>query len=440
MRTTPVIAIRLAALLLVTAAASAVHAEPAECLSPDPSAWPARSKPYFMVIADSSGSMNASVTGTNSCGLPNTRNGHLRCALRNMISAYAGLANFGLATYAVKQTGCDAACTTCVPSDLPGGTTGCGPGSGTTRAGANIVVPLLQDDYWSAPDPTNASSLLSWFDGSCTGDTELFIAGNTPLNGALRDMHRYLQTQWAFPGGVPTYATPLGTAAQGERACRKVNVILITDSDENCDPLSDAVAAAGQLFAGGVTVGGNTFPVRTWVINLAGGTPASLDQIAAAGGTTSAFFAANETALSQAFGNIVQGRLVPETCDNTDNDCNGCTDEGHNHYCDSFQTCCGWGTAVQRGTCLASYQASITPANPKGNTALLPCTTAVQSQAPTTWLCYDPADQCDNADNNCDGVIDERQLKCGTPLHCPAPEVCNGLDDDCDGLFDEGCP
>src|SRR4051812_18979739 len=32
-------------------------AEPAACLSPNPAAWPASSKPYFMIVVDTSGSM-----------------------------------------------------------------------------------------------------------------------------------------------------------------------------------------------------------------------------------------------------------------------------------------------------------------------------------------------------------------------------------------------
>ncbi len=36
------------------------------------------------------------------------------------------------------------------------------------------------------------------------------------------------------------------------------------------------------------------------------------------------------------------------------------------------------------------------------------------------------------------GQVDEGQLKCGFPLHCPQVEVCNGQDDNCDGLVDEG--
>ncbi|MCW5890491.1 MAG: hypothetical protein KIT14_08060 [bacterium] len=412
----PVFALVAAVVLVGTAHAQ----EPAACLSSDPASWPQPSKPYFLVIADSSASLTTAVAAANACGYPNTRLGHLRCALRNTINAYAGLANFGLATYASQQTGCDAGCGTCVTSDLPGGANGCGPGSGATRAGANIVVPIAQDDnLLTPPNPQNAPSFLAWFDNTCSGNTELYAGGNTPLNGALRDAYRYLSNQWTFPGGAPTFSTPLASAALGERACRPVQVVLVTDSDENCDPLADAVAAAQQLFATGITLGGNAFAVKTWVINFAGGTQAQLDQIAAAGGTGAALFAANEGQLTQALTAIVTGAIKRETCNNLDDDCNGCTDEGFGHFANQrpLGQCCAWANATQRTLCLNNFATSITAGTPKGNPALLPCTTAAQAQNPAQWLCYESPDGCDGIDNDADGLIDEDAV-CGPGQTC----------------------
>src|SRR5436309_2193683 len=85
-------------------------AEPPECLSSDPSQWPAPSRPYFMVGFDTSGSMTTAVNASNSCGYPNDRLGHGRCALKNTLLAYAGEANFGLSSYARVMTGCSATC------------------------------------------------------------------------------------------------------------------------------------------------------------------------------------------------------------------------------------------------------------------------------------------------------------------------------------------
>jgi hypothetical protein len=188
----------------------------------------------------------------------------------------------------------------------------------------------------------------------------------------------------------------------------------------------------------GVTVGGQTFNVRTYVVNYGGGNVVDMNSIAAAGGTGQSFAAANESDLAAALRSIVESNLHPETCDNADNNCNGCTDEGYAHYCDVNQTCCVWSNPSQRTSCLASFKASITPVNPQGDGSLLPCTTVAQAQAPATWLCNDPGDKCDNVDNDCSGVVDESQKKCGAPAHCPTTEVCNGLDDDCDGVIDDG--
>ena len=81
--------------------------------------------------------------------------------------------------------------------------------------------------------------------------------------------------------------------------------------------------------------------------------------------------------------NIVSGANKPETCDNADNNCNGCTDEGFVHYCNQGQTCCAWATQAQRTTCINNYKASITQANPEGNLTLLPCTTQAQQADPS---------------------------------------------------------
>jgi hypothetical protein len=104
--------------------------------------------------------------------------------------------------------------------------------------------------------------------------------------------------------------------------------------------------------------------------------------------------------MSSTLNGIVNSLLKPETCDNVDNDCNACTDEGFVHYANVGQTCCTWATGPQRTTCLNNYQASISAANPQGNRALLPCTTLVQQADSSNWLCYNPGETCDGVDNN----------------------------------------
>jgi MYXO-CTERM domain-containing protein len=439
----------------------AMSQEPAACLSSDPSVWPKPSRPYFMLAIDTSGSMTTPVQDANgnliptSCGFGTDRIAHSRCAMRNTILAYSGEVNFGLATFAAAQSGCSAACYAncqyfCYQAEIntAGTCAGCGPeinGNPVTRAGAFIQVPMLQDHFWSnPPDATNVPALLNWVDNQCGDSKELFAAGNTPLNGMLRDMKRYFGMSWTAPDNSVTYTTPLasqdlsGAGVNGSTGCRTVNVILQTDGDETCDTQQDAVNAAADLYQNGVTVGGKTFKIRTYVINFAGGNQANTDAIANAGGTGASYFATNEVQLSQALAAILASSVSPETCDNKDNNCNGCTDEGFAHYCDVGQTCCAWGTAAQRTACLSAYTATITPANPNGDLTKLPCTTVTQQTQPANWLCYNPGESCDNVDNNCNSQVDEGVTKCGNPLHCPQPETCNGKDDNCNGIVDDG--
>jgi hypothetical protein len=479
--------------LAVAALAAAPAARAQSCSSPDPSQWPAPSKPYFMIVVDTSGSMGTDVpTGTNSCGYQHNRIGDARCAVKNTLQAFSGEVNFGLATYAWKLQ-CPAGAGSCASCSVgtcfsnPGCQvlyTGaddihCGPivtdpsinaalnitnhggtsnltGTQQIHLGSLIAVPLVQDNYWNPPlDPPNFQSIFNLVDDDC-GNGEIGGKSNTPLGGTLYSMRQYFGGAYVDPFTSAALPTPIGPATfngqPAERACRSVNVILITDGDETCDYYNAgvypctagasceglAVHEAGKLFNPGVTVTGQNFAIRTHVIGFIGATITALDHIAAAGGTTAAYSANNETQLSQALANIIGGAIKPETCNNVDDNCNGCVDEGFGHYCDVGQACCAWTTAAQRTTCLNGYVASITAANPKGTQSLLPCTSVAQSQSSSTWLCYDPGDACDNVDNNCNGTTDEGATKCGTPAHCPQTEVCNGQDDDCNGLVDEG--
>src|SRR5262249_20705113 len=146
------------------------RAEPASCLLPDPSQWPAVSKPYFMLLIDTSGSMITTVNPAPSCGYPATRMGHAKCAVKNTVLAFSGEVNFGLAQYASFMTGCGANCygnnagvpnpacvVNCFNAEITStGVCGaCGPMDNifdpTTRHGANVLVPMQIDNFWNSP-------------------------------------------------------------------------------------------------------------------------------------------------------------------------------------------------------------------------------------------------------------------------------------------------
>ncbi|MEO7594342.1 MAG: hypothetical protein ABI134_24225, partial [Byssovorax sp.] len=209
-------------------------AEPASCLSPDPAKWPTPSKPYFMLAVDTSGSMRQNVVPAvaSSCGFgaPGTdRITHARCALRNTVQAFSGQVHMGLATFNTYLAGCNATCyqppevfstpkTGCGSRVVAGDPSpgGCGPEPdpaqpfSADRRGANILVPMQKDDFWSSPpQSTNVASLLSYVDNNCANNVELYGGGSTSSNGMLRDLYRYFSSSWTSTDGLTTHASPL---------------------------------------------------------------------------------------------------------------------------------------------------------------------------------------------------------------------------------------
>ena len=461
------------------------QAKAQDCFSDNPADWPAPARPYFLLAVDTSGSMYSSAAA-NSCKIangfptdyPDTRNGAARCALTKTVRAYAGQVNFGLMMFAfdIRQTGSPpVACPTsmssvtgCTYSNFPGnsGSSGCGPidgdllpGTAPTahrqrRGGAMLVA--LQPDQNPPQSPGNFGDILAWADNRCNDCRELPAWSNTPLNGILRDAYRYLARGWNKPPKAATatpydFPTPL---TGNELGCRSVNVILLTDGAEACGEGTSAVDAATQLWAGfDITTAGQTnhWRVRVHVIDAQNATPSTANVNIANAGNGIARGAVSEQALSSALAEIISGAIKPEVCNNEDDDCNGCVDEGYKHYCNRNRTpstnptnmtqCC----SAARATCMANFQASITTSNPTGNRWWLPCHTPSNLNSHLTdsanWLCYDPGEYCDERDNNCDGntpnasTIDEDQIKCNGK--CPSAEICDGIDNDCNGIIDE---
>lgn len=474
---------------------SSVGAEPPACASANP---PLPAKPYFLLLFDSSGSMEGA-TGPSSCtiangypaDMPSTKSGNARCAVYNTVASFGGLVNFGLMVFpgikiidaaADNPEFCPAAM-----NAVPGCTyqqRGVGTGSGVDRSAATILSPIPRDNYWDPPaaqSPSNVADLLAFSDGLCGDCREIPTnGGGTPINGGLRDAFRYLSGTFTVPSPWDqNFSTPLVGGAV-ERPCRSVNVILLTDGGETADLDSDpngtGAPNAAKVLRDGFTVGGTPWSVRTHVIQFGGSAVnANNTAIATAGGTT-ATLAIDEAGVSEALARIVSGSVLPEVCDNVDNNCNGCTDEGFVHYCNRQKTgrtiaqidgeankgrtdvCCSgprgsYSGAVDVTTCIGAYRAAL-QGDPKSNpVAYLPCDTPTTSDLTpeTHWLCENPGEVCDDHDNNCDvayatedvatvNQVDENTLRCAGPggaLHCPSTELCDGFDNDCNTLTDD---
>ena len=150
-----------------------------------------------------------------------------------------------------------------------------------------------------------------------------------------------------------------------------------------------------------------------------------------------------ETCTAGVFGNDTCDPLdgaSTETCDNTDNDCDGGVDEDLTR-----PTSCGVGLCA-------------------GNTGVETCTAGVFGNDTCDPLDGASTETCDNTDNDCDGGVDEdltRPTSCGVgvcagntgvetctagvfgndtcdPLAGATSEVCDSLDNNCNGTSDEG--
>ncbi len=330
------------------------------------------------------------------------------------------VAGFGEVEYSMlrfHQIAQDFACPTTSAGRQSGGWQGGGasPCSGGFNAGDLIVSNAIDNEV----------TILNWMnhdgDYPVAGnppygtDWEIRGSGTTPLAGILSSADAYIQNV-------------IDNDLQDE--CRPYRVVLVTDGGETCG--GNAPAAASSLFFGECLIGGaacdadsdcagatNKCIHQAPVTVIGFATPtlgASLDAIAASGGTGASIQVDSEAELSAAIVNVIQDAILVERCNGLDDDCDfPLVDED---FPDLGTTC-----TAGKGICLR--------------------TGAIECKGDFTTGCSvvagppDPGGEqdCNLLDDDCDGKVDEGSPTCtcqGTS------EICNGQDEDCDGLVDEG--
>jgi hypothetical protein len=271
-------------------------------------------KPYVVFLLDSSRSMerlqngDPSTTGFGppSCGGPDTRLNHARCAINKIVNSYGDM-TFALGRYPRQTMGGTSGTT------FPSGCTLTNPGCrGKDDDQFELLSPLVEGGNDAAAKWTdqtgNTCGYPTTYPIPSTQDPEIWSVsddGSTPMTGAIVGTQRYYQGKQSLPDGSvttlwpfgllgfsPINADPLrnaflpkitanattcnsnpvtcdatagctGTNCCCARQCRPYLVIVVTDDVETCALPSDAVAAAAGLLS-------TPFPVSDSGAELAG--------------------------------------------------------------------------------------------------------------------------------------------------------------------------
>ncbi|HEY3352399.1 MAG TPA: MopE-related protein [Polyangia bacterium] len=429
-------------------------------------------KPYFLVIVDVSGSMDGATTGSgnNSCGQARTKINDAKCVLSKLVNSY-GDAVFGLARF--KQT-CSGTCTWGPSIDCTGcnnNGSGC-PAAGATADRGEILVPIVEDNQARILKWVDFTCDTCTKD-AVGHNPELKTGSWTPLAGSMRTARRYFQGADPDYGTSPITGDPYQSCrpyrvillTDGQETCA---------SDAQTYAAADelrATAFGGSTYdirtyviGFGVTAG----DAQIEAIATHGGTDAP--------GANRGFYATDETSLAVAFSQIIADSIKVELCNGSDDNCNGEIDEGYNvgAVCTvGVGACQRSGHIVCDADHLGSHCDAVAGT---GTTEVCngiddDCD-GLTDEAPADCSgCVPQAEICDGHDNNCNGRIDEGvtrtcgiavgectkgTMSCvelsapaasGTWTECtgqgPAPEQCDNKDNDCDGVTDgivEPCP
>ena len=146
--------------------------------------------------------------------------------------------------------------------------------------------------------------------GATNADLPLQNAGLTPIEGTFNTAKDY------FAGNL-TAAAEGGTQAAPPSACGKDFVVFLTDGLPSTSAAGVALTVPATAISNAATAAGNLYtaarPVKSYIVGFAlpyGTTPGVLDTIAAAGGTGTAFDAADTVTLNSAFSTIFTNILA----------------------------------------------------------------------------------------------------------------------------------
>ncbi|HPY16398.1 MAG TPA: MopE-related protein [Polyangiaceae bacterium] len=253
---------------------------------------------------------------------------------------------------------------------------------------------------------------LMWLDGRETAFNPSTVPADHCAFGAGGDCEIRATGPTPLAGSlhaVHDYLTPI-VACDGAIPCRKYSVILLTDGAESCQ--GNPVAAAQNLRTLDPRTSVDTFVVGFSVLPEE---ESQLNAIAHAGGTNKAFLVGSESALANALASIIAASSVYELCNDLDDDCDGLIDED---FPEKGMACHDSGLGVCQGTgirvCNATTDGTV-------------CMITNPGASPTPEI-------CNGLDDDCDGLIDEDGV-CDTCI--PMSEVCNGKDDNCNSIVDD---